>query len=437
MSTIQENIDAVLGTGTPKVTKVLQKGLLEDIVAIHNSEIVIASYYATQKQKDSADYVCDGVSDEVQINAAIQSFPILTGGKIHLTSGRFNIGATILVDRRVSIVGEGSGLAFYKEGDPENDADLREGTTTLRASANINVITVESAESTVAGVSFRDFLIQGYDRKTEGNVGIKFVTRTDVAWINNINTMDCFIGMELNDVDAANIIGCSFQWGSLGIYISSGGGSVGTAATTISNCTIADNLGIETFNSELIDCGGIAISEAYFVTISNCRFARNDRNGANPVVTFTPRNNISLLNTSIVNITDNQFWSFNGNGIGVLGIFDGASIVSTAKFTKISGNHFSDYGDKDNADTKRNGVYIKGGNITMISDNFFVSPFSFAGTQEHRPLYAVYEDGASGEWWGNTIVMNNIIYNHLAGTSDKLLLKNASSISQGNIIKQI
>lgn len=74
-STLEEVIDEVLGGKSMPIAK---------------SEIVVAAADAPAWQKVNADFQCDGVNDELTIQAAINSLPSV-GGRIRLTSGTFVI----------------------------------------------------------------------------------------------------------------------------------------------------------------------------------------------------------------------------------------------------------------------------------------------------------------------------------------------------------
>jgi parallel beta-helix repeat protein len=54
-----------------------------------------------------ADYYCDGVDDDVQIQAAIDYLGSLGGGELVLTDGNFNISSTIECDNSINIIGKG------------------------------------------------------------------------------------------------------------------------------------------------------------------------------------------------------------------------------------------------------------------------------------------------------------------------------------------
>lgn len=68
--------------------------------------VVVASSNANVRVKSRADYICDGVEDEVQINAAIQALST-NGGTVKLTEGAYIINSSILPEPNVNIVGAG------------------------------------------------------------------------------------------------------------------------------------------------------------------------------------------------------------------------------------------------------------------------------------------------------------------------------------------
>ena len=75
-----------------------------------SATIKIAASNATDKSKSSADYICDGVSDAVEVNAAIQSLSG-TGGCIELSEGTFSFGAGLVTINVNNIWLKGQGSA--------------------------------------------------------------------------------------------------------------------------------------------------------------------------------------------------------------------------------------------------------------------------------------------------------------------------------------
>jgi hypothetical protein len=86
-----------------------------------SATVVIAASNASSKSKEGADYVCTGDGDNVIISQAIANLPV-SGGKILLTEGTFNISGNIFVNRdNVQVSGFGMatciksyGIVFFK-----------------------------------------------------------------------------------------------------------------------------------------------------------------------------------------------------------------------------------------------------------------------------------------------------------------------------------
>lgn len=73
--------------------------------------VVVAASDSSAKSKAQADYVCDGVADDVEIQAALDSLPS-TGGEIHLLDGTYQLAAT--VTRAIdNIMISGCGFSTY------------------------------------------------------------------------------------------------------------------------------------------------------------------------------------------------------------------------------------------------------------------------------------------------------------------------------------
>jgi len=90
----------------------------------------IRSFQVTVARSGTADYLCDGVADDVQIQAAITAVAAAGGGTVFIRAGMYRIAATIVIpfDAHVRIIGE----KFAKTN--ENNAG-----TTLKTAASTNL----------------------------------------------------------------------------------------------------------------------------------------------------------------------------------------------------------------------------------------------------------------------------------------------------------
>jgi len=367
--------------------------------------ITIASVDASADVKNRCHYICDGVDDDVQINAAIQSIST-RGGKIQLSGGRFYIANTIVIDKAITLIGEGTGLAGRNTGNLYGDL---EGITTLRASSDIDVMKIDSTIK-LRGIKFSDFLLQGFGKDISTKIGIYCKTTTDVLLIHNVNVTDCGIGLFANNPDACNISHSSFQWNALGALINGG------IYPNITNCVFADNNGVETVvvngTTYVVKTGGFAI-KAFHSNISSNTFVRNDKAGI-------PYNSMSVLSGVACKITNNAINEQNGNGIGIIGDASGY-----AENTMISNNNIIDFGKSLNSGN-RVGIYILKGNKNHIFGNYIGSALG-GSTAE----YAVYEDRISTGYTGVSVVKNNIFY--WVQNAGKVALSGSLSAATNNV----
>lgn len=94
---------AAIGEGRPDYTSALEFAL------------VVAASDSSSKSKNGADYICDGVADEVEINAALNDLPS-AGGRVLLREGTFTIADSITFPAD-SITLEGQGRGTLIDGD--------------------------------------------------------------------------------------------------------------------------------------------------------------------------------------------------------------------------------------------------------------------------------------------------------------------------------
>lgn len=79
-----------------------------------SSTFVVASSGTTAKGIYSADYICDGTDDNVEIQAAIDATNALGGGKVVLLEGIYNITTQINMKSLVFLEGQGEGTVLKR-----------------------------------------------------------------------------------------------------------------------------------------------------------------------------------------------------------------------------------------------------------------------------------------------------------------------------------
>jgi hypothetical protein len=138
------------------------------VKGLAGARYVVASN-ASAREKARADYVCDGVADQVQIQAAIDAAKAEGGGVVQLSPGNFNITATITVNGNLD------------ENDPRTITlkGCGQQVTELTVAANVVGITI----SNWAQVHLEKFglFISG------AGIGIKSVGVNNVANSNNVS----------------------------------------------------------------------------------------------------------------------------------------------------------------------------------------------------------------------------------------------------------
>jgi hypothetical protein len=348
--------------------------------------LFVASSICSDSVKAAANYVCDGTNDNVQINQAIQALPE-TGGRIRLSEGLFNIGASILVDRPIVLEGAGSGLAGRAQG---NMYGQTEGMTTIRATSAVEGIVVQNVASKMRGIRFSDFLLQGFGKGASNNIGLKVTTETDLMKIHGIDITDCYLGAFIKDADAMSIVASSFQYNKIGMLVT------GALYPNISHACFADNDGVSAVGVDGVTydtkTGGLAIA-TYHGTVSDSTFVRNDTAGV-------PYNSLTVMKSNYLKILGNSINDQNGNGIGLIG-GDGSNF---SDITIIANNAISTFGKTKTA-LNRNGIYISKNRVAEIFGNHIGSALG-----GDTGLYAVYENIYPNTWTGETKVFNNFFY---------------------------
>ena len=90
-----------------------------------SASMTVAANDSPTKLKNRADYVCDGVADDVQIQAAIDELPS-GGGKVFISEGHYITGASIhLRAKPLHICGAGKDVTYITLGDGVNDSIIK------------------------------------------------------------------------------------------------------------------------------------------------------------------------------------------------------------------------------------------------------------------------------------------------------------------------
>lgn len=326
----------------------LKKGL-GNIKKKKNVVIYVGSAELNDEQKLSCDYVCDGVEDQIEIGQAISSLPD-SGGEIHLSRGIFNISNSIVIDKRIKIVGEGKGITLDRN-------SVNNGGTTLLSELTAGcIILIQKSDtlSDIKGITFSDFQIVGAGINVEKNYcnGINVTTYTDCVTLERLAICHCFYGLYVEQsavVDDISVTNCDFQRDTTGIYIDGQGWQ-----TRIENNIFWDMSGRQATSGIVLSDGKNIVNGNYFGVSS---LVSQDRTNA----WISTKNAVSLL------CNGNSFSRCTSSPIR----FDAGG-----QFASISGNSFSEIGKAQFTPTERAVLYIDGagtggGRISFTNNTVF------------------------------------------------------------------
>ena len=118
-SNLVNDADLLLIVDDPGGTPVSQKRTIlqikDHIKMGASSDFLVAASNATAKEIAMADYLCDGVADQVQINLALVDVRT-TGGMVKLSSGSFALAGSIIIQGLVAEGGDNAQVRFLGSG---------------------------------------------------------------------------------------------------------------------------------------------------------------------------------------------------------------------------------------------------------------------------------------------------------------------------------
>ncbi|MDN7013311.1 hypothetical protein FGW20_09695 [Methanoculleus sp. FWC-SCC3] len=148
--------------------------------------IIVAASDSSAASKDGADYVCDGIDDQYEIQAAIDALPA-SGGTVQLTEGTFNCAGSVLPGSYTTLKGRGdesthliftnNGLIWMKNDSIALESFRATGSGYSGKSAHMGVIYITASHMWIKDVTatadrsiqavFYVQSIEGYDRDIE------------------------------------------------------------------------------------------------------------------------------------------------------------------------------------------------------------------------------------------------------------------------------
>jgi len=301
----------------------------------------------------NADYVCDGVADEVQINAALNALPA-AGGCVCLMEGTFTLAAAVTIPGNdITLSGTGKGTLLT------TTANIVMIAATARSTIIIRNLHLEGTTASSHGIEFNDVtnsIIEGCEiNETDGNC----------IYIHN--------GSNYNKINN-NI--CNASESNNGIYLYEGANYNLVSNNSISNCTTNGMAGIKVDESSSTNYYNIIESNHIFSNYRGIIFNWDSEYSviSNNLVEENSNVGISIEsgNSQYNSIVGNVVYKNTSIGMTILGlgctctgntVFDnsGSGIRFEAFYGSCTGNSVN-----DNSDV---GIYVGNGRGMTITGN--------------------------------------------------------------------
>jgi hypothetical protein len=278
--------------------------------------------------------VGDGVADDTaEIQAAIDAAP--EGGAIYFPNGTYAISAALIVDKAITLYGDGPGKWYDSLGGSIiKQTDITENVFTLRAS----LAQYAFGQYGLNNVNFRDLAITGPSVASKCARGIGCDTTVNggdyhirECTFTNIQVRFCQTGVELvgicylNDFYGGVISQCDTGFALYRGAASDGGGQTrffGTTIDIITDACVQWNTDTTSGDLSMFGCTladaqyGIISNEEAQLTISGCSFENNTKTGSLGAGIYIEVQEASPASDSAKTIIGNKF-SFNDASIWI------------------------------------------------------------------------------------------------------------------------
>lgn len=256
----------------------------------------------SRSAKDKPDYICDGVNDDVQIQAAIDAVGAAGGGTVFLRAGTYVIGTQIDLDStEVHLVGEGMGATVLQA-----KAAFSTGTAIIAADQSF--------------ISIQHLTVDGNkaNQTTEAHTGIycgfNSTAFTDI-FIDNVEVKNVNLGIGIyTDIDKTIISKCiSHDNEDNGIYADTSA-NTSKILNCISYSNASDGIFVDTSYVNVVGCtsysntgDGFTGGEKY-VSYTNCIAYSNTAEG------FDINNTNIVVSGCIAQLNGTRGISLSGSG---------------------------------------------------------------------------------------------------------------------------
>lgn len=302
--------------------------------------LVVAAADSSWRGRESADYICDGVSDQAQINDALNWLVSdgRTGGKVMLLEGTYVIDNHILMPSYTQLEGQGAGTVIK----------IRDGYE-LPPAPNRYLYMIANKDTDNTRLRVAHLTLDGNKANTTetayiGAIYFNAVSDSIVEDVQSINAP-----MREIDVygDRNRISGCRLQDAQHGGLVVAGG----------SGCTVTDNV--------VQSCGGHGIS---LTVLTNSVCTGNVSEGNNI--------GISAYECTLCTVSDNAI-----SLTGYAGIY-----MYKCKECQVLGNSITASGQLTNPDWTNSGIFL----ISNCYRNNIQNNTIRRGDLDMKPGYGIY-----------------------------------------------
>lgn len=208
---------------------------------------LVAASDSSAEIKNNADYVCDGLNDEIQIQAAIDTLPV-DGGRVVLSAGNFQLGSNPIQIARSDIILEGQGPGSILQ---SLTATCSGGGSPTGSHPECGYIVIGDGNNYFESVTIKNLLVDAESATNFGGITIRGSPANHIA---NITVENCWVrnadidGIYAEFADHTNILNCrTWSTGRTGIFVDI------CRRTTIHACHVKDPgslTGIRSLRSE-------------------------------------------------------------------------------------------------------------------------------------------------------------------------------------------
>jgi parallel beta-helix repeat protein len=366
--------------------------------------VTVAAYNSTAKDKATADYVCDGTSDEVEINAAIVETGAANGGIVMLLPG------TYALDDTIDITYDD----VYLKGSGKQSTDIK-----TVVSDTFHSIEIQGASNIVVS----DLAIT---RADSTGYGIRCVNAigTNRIQVNNCHIEGGAYNVAIDSNQFCNITNCELEADTSAIFVNDGD-NIEISSNNFTNTSTPISISVVGLSpSKLKILNNYSVSDQ-FLTMTGCDDSVISGNtqiaGNDTAIELISSDNNHIINNNISTSTTYGAIEITGTSEGNIiseniienrsyGILFSNSTAGNKYYNKIQNNVFND---------------MNGTIITLTSEcfNTEINSNKFIGSN-----VAAAEHGISATSDDNTVIQNNQFTEFASGLSSALIVCTGSSV---------